>query len=125
MLDDQNNRYVQVYKMARDKIQDFENSHVQLRLIGSRISDGRQYNRPSASEIAVLIVGDIGCSTEKRDIIVQFKDVICNKSVSYIHRIYPYNIHFFFLMKRTYIGLEFHIQKGMVKVPRLVDQGIN
>lgn len=70
---DENNPYVKTYRMARDRIQDTEDTHVHLKLIGNRNSDGRQYNLPTASEIAVLIVGDIGSSAEKRDIVVQFK----------------------------------------------------
>ncbi|KAK9698409.1 hypothetical protein RND81_08G102300 [Saponaria officinalis] len=33
--------------------------------------DGRTYNLPTANEVAALIVGDIGCAVDERDIIIQ------------------------------------------------------
>ncbi|KAI3737233.1 hypothetical protein L2E82_27230 [Cichorium intybus] len=70
MLDSEN-ELVKCYRMARDCFQ--ENPHVDLnlRLIGKRQQDGRTYNLPTASEVAALIVGDIGDSIENRDIIVK------------------------------------------------------
>lgn len=59
--------------MARDRIQQSEESNVHIKLIGNRSYDGRQYNLPTASEVAILIVGDIDNTTDKRDIVVQYK----------------------------------------------------
>nr|KAJ0218604.1 hypothetical protein LSAT_V11C300153220 [Lactuca sativa] len=52
---DSNNVLVQSYRMN----------------IGRRDQDGRTYNLPSASEVAALIVGDIGDLIDNRDIVVQ------------------------------------------------------
>ncbi|XP_076898829.1 uncharacterized protein LOC143552507 [Bidens hawaiensis] len=41
-----------------------------LRIVGTRKYDARTYNLPTASEVAALIVGDIGDAMDKRDIIV-------------------------------------------------------
>ncbi|KAL7589559.1 hypothetical protein Lser_V15G40348 [Lactuca serriola] len=67
---DSTNELVKWYRRARDYF--FENPHVdlKLRLIGRRQTDGRTYNLPTASEVAALIVGDIGDSIDNRDIIV-------------------------------------------------------
>ena len=70
---DSTNELVKCYRMARDCLN--ENPHVdlKLRLIGRRQSDGRTYNLPTSSEVAALIVGDIGESLDNRDIVVKTK----------------------------------------------------
>nr|KAJ0191261.1 hypothetical protein LSAT_V11C800441380 [Lactuca sativa] len=67
---DSTNELVKWYRRARYCFS--ENPHVdlKLRLIGRRQTDGRTYNLPTASEVAALIVGDIGDSIDNRDIIV-------------------------------------------------------
>ncbi|GKC11606.1 ATP-dependent DNA helicase RRM3-like protein, partial [Tanacetum coccineum] len=55
------------YKLTTD-IRDF------LRLIGTRQRDGRQYNLPTTSEVAALIVGDFDSTEHKRVIILQCQD---------------------------------------------------
>jgi hypothetical protein len=67
---DVHNQYVKIYRMARDIIHESEDAKVQIKLIGKRNYDGRQYNLPTSSEVVVLIVGDIDSSIEKRDIAV-------------------------------------------------------
>ena len=61
MLDD-HNELVKSFRMARDRYRESDLENVRLRLIGTRSNDGRQYNLPTASEIAALIVGE---QTEK------------------------------------------------------------
>ncbi|XP_021992293.1 uncharacterized protein LOC110889094 [Helianthus annuus] len=72
MLDSEN-VLVKTYRMVRDFFKDNCNAELKLRLIGRRQQDGRTYNLPTASEVAALIVGDIGDSLENRDIIVETK----------------------------------------------------
>ncbi|XP_035844057.1 uncharacterized protein LOC118490499 [Helianthus annuus] len=72
MLDSEN-VLVKTYRMVRDFFKDNCNAKLKLRLIGIRQQDGRTYNLPTASEVAALIVGDIGDSLENRDIIVETK----------------------------------------------------
>jgi len=52
---------------------DLENN-VKIRLLGERTRDGRQYNMPTASEIAALILGEQSDEPSERDIIVENKD---------------------------------------------------
>ncbi|KAJ9567832.1 hypothetical protein OSB04_003798 [Centaurea solstitialis] len=68
---DSQNVLVKSYRMARDCFQSNPNVELKLRLIGKRQKDGRTYNLPTASEVAALIVEDIGDTTEKRYIIVE------------------------------------------------------
>nr|KAJ0203081.1 hypothetical protein LSAT_V11C500297320 [Lactuca sativa] len=68
---DSNNVLVQSYRMVRDCFHQNPHVDIKLRLIGRRDHDGRIYNLPSASEVAALIVGDIGDSIDNRDIVVQ------------------------------------------------------
>ncbi|XP_056689190.1 uncharacterized protein [Spinacia oleracea] len=69
---DEHNPLAKAFRGARDRFE--SNNHhgsVKLKLIGRRESDGRTYNLPTASEVAALIVGYIGSSTEERDIILE------------------------------------------------------
>ena len=69
---DVHNQYVKIYRMAKDMIHESEDAKVQIKLIGKRNYDGRQYNLLASSEV-VLIVEDIDSSTEKRDLFEQYK----------------------------------------------------
>jgi hypothetical protein len=60
--------------MARDRFRESEFQNVKILLIGQRNRDGRQYNLPTASEIAALILGDQSDEPSERDIIVEDKD---------------------------------------------------
>ncbi|XP_074300701.1 uncharacterized protein LOC141632003 [Silene latifolia] len=68
---DQYNPLAKMFRMFRDKLSIDKDSEVSIRLISRREKDGRTYNRPTVSEIAALIEGDIGPNMEKRDIIVK------------------------------------------------------
>ncbi|GJX17321.1 hypothetical protein Tco_0218153 [Tanacetum coccineum] len=46
-------------------------NNVRLRLIGTRECDGRQYDLPTASEVAALIVRDFDSTEHKKDIILE------------------------------------------------------
>ena len=70
---DSTNELVKCYRMVRDCFDENPHIDVKLRLIGRRQQDGRTYNLPSASEVAALIVGDIGDAIDNRDIIVTTK----------------------------------------------------
>ena len=70
---DESNTLVKVFRMSRDRFIDTDVHRLRLRLIGSRTTDGREYNLPTCSEIAAIIVGDIGAENAHRDIIVELK----------------------------------------------------
>ncbi|GKA20515.1 putative DNA helicase, partial [Tanacetum coccineum] len=67
---DIHNPLVQSFRMAKDRFVQSSIQPVTLRLIGTRQHTGRQYNLPTASEVAALIPGD-GNPTESRDVIVE------------------------------------------------------
>ncbi|XP_076960654.1 uncharacterized protein LOC143637083 [Bidens hawaiensis] len=69
MLDSQNS-LVQAYRMVRDTYKQNPHNDFKLRIVGTKKYDGRTFNLPTASEVAALIVGDIGDAMDKRDIIV-------------------------------------------------------
>ncbi|XP_076926377.1 uncharacterized protein LOC143589524 [Bidens hawaiensis] len=64
-----------------------------LRIVGTRKYDARTYNLPRASEVAALIVGDIGDAMDKRDIIVNSRSGglrrISELHPSYTHLQFP------------------------------------
>ncbi|KAF3973852.1 hypothetical protein CMV_002762 [Castanea mollissima] len=71
---DETNTLVKIFRMSRDRFFDTDVHHLRLRLIGSRTTDGREYNLPTCSEIAAIIIGDIGAENAHRDIIVELKE---------------------------------------------------
>nr|KAJ0194029.1 hypothetical protein LSAT_V11C800414390 [Lactuca sativa] len=82
---DSTNELVKCYRMVRDCFDENPHIDVKLRLIGRRQQDGRTYNLPSASEVAALIVGDIGDAIDNRDIIVTTK----SGSLQRINELHP------------------------------------
>ncbi|XP_038716065.1 uncharacterized protein LOC120009516 [Tripterygium wilfordii] len=70
---DRVNELVKVFRMARDRFTSGETHSLSLTLCGKRIGDGSQYNTPTASEMAGLIVGDLGQASQARDIIVEYQ----------------------------------------------------
>ncbi|XP_076934807.1 uncharacterized protein LOC143601228 [Bidens hawaiensis] len=73
-----------LFRMARDRFQENPHANLKLRLMGRRQQDGNTYNLPSSSEVAALIVGDIG-NIEPRDIIVETK----TGSLKHISELHP------------------------------------
>ncbi|XP_076957764.1 uncharacterized protein LOC143633330 [Bidens hawaiensis] len=84
---DSNNYLVQAYRMVRNCFEENPQLNLKLRIIGTRQHDARQYNLPSSSEIAALIVGDIGDAVDNRDIIVT-KQSGSLKRISELHPSY-------------------------------------
>ncbi|XP_074300786.1 uncharacterized protein LOC141632106 [Silene latifolia] len=84
---DQYNPLAKLFRMVRDKLSIDKDSEVSIRLISRREKDGRTYNRPTVSEIAALIEGDIGPNMEKRDIIVK-KSCGGLQRISELHPLY-------------------------------------
>ncbi|GKD94931.1 hypothetical protein Tco_1374768 [Tanacetum coccineum] len=68
------NPLVKDFRMAGERIRASDDKKIKLRLIGTRTRDGRDYNLPTASEVAALIVGDFDSTTSKRDIILHCQD---------------------------------------------------
>ncbi|GJU06527.1 DNA helicase PIF1, ATP-dependent [Tanacetum coccineum] len=71
---DEINPLVKDFRMAGERIRSSDDQKISLRLIGTRPRDGRQYNLPTKSEVATLIVGDFDSTEHKRDIILQCQD---------------------------------------------------
>lgn len=72
VLDD-TNPYVQQYRCASELLSTRPSVDLKLCLINSRFHDGRQYNIPTASEVAALIIGDQDAEFGVRDIVVESK----------------------------------------------------
>ena len=70
---DIHNPIAQIFRMARDRLSTSNTKNLCIKLIGTRSIQNKQYDRPTVSEIAGLIVGDFGQGDEKRDIIIQHK----------------------------------------------------
>ncbi|CAK8536782.1 unnamed protein product [Lathyrus sativus] len=72
MLDD-NNVHAKAFRMERDVLRDCAFQDLRLKLILSRLGDGRVYNAPTILGVAALIVGDVD-TVELRDIIIHERD---------------------------------------------------
>jgi len=83
---DNNNHYAQKFRMARDKLQSSIVSDLKLKLIYDWQSDGRLYNLPNTTEVAVLIVGDEHTGNH-RDIIIE-KQTGLLKRINELHPAY-------------------------------------
>jgi len=63
---DHNNVHAKAFRMARDMLIDGPVQDVKLKLISDRKTDGRIYNKPTVSEVAALIVGDIDSASKDK-----------------------------------------------------------
>ena len=70
---DQHNSLVKSFRMARDRFKEQPGSTFRLRLLSRRTTDGRQYNMPTVSEVAGLIIGDFSEANYQRDVIVEHR----------------------------------------------------
>ncbi|XP_077223478.1 uncharacterized protein LOC143857091 [Tasmannia lanceolata] len=59
--------------MARNCFKESGMHKVRIRLIGNRESTSRQYNMPTATEVAALIVGDLNDTNVESDVIIEHK----------------------------------------------------
>jgi len=71
---DEKNALVKVFKMARDRYTECNIADVRLCLINCRTNHSSQYNLPTTSEVAGLIVDDFDLNNGYRDIIVEDRD---------------------------------------------------
>jgi hypothetical protein len=74
MLDQINPLVSQFRKAGEQFVKEPEENRYKLRVIGTRERDGRDYNLPTADEVAALIVGDFDTATNKRDIILHMQE---------------------------------------------------
>ncbi|GKD69582.1 hypothetical protein Tco_1323672, partial [Tanacetum coccineum] len=74
MLDTINPLVAQFRMAGEHLVTTAEENKYKLRLIGTRMRDGRKYNLPTASKVATLIVGDIDSTTNDRDIILHMQE---------------------------------------------------
>ncbi|VFQ73299.1 unnamed protein product [Cuscuta campestris] len=70
---DRENCLAKTFRMARDRMKESEDVQLQLHLLSERTPKQRQYNAPTASEVAALIVGDFGQAPDGRNIVVEHK----------------------------------------------------
>ena len=99
---DQINPLVAQFRMAGEHfVRSNERSKFKLRLIGTRERDRREYNLPTADEVAGLIVGDFDSETNKRDIVLHTQEGGSGELVNYIHHILLFNIRYCSLMVKT------------------------
>ncbi|KAL6598841.1 hypothetical protein ACP70R_046101 [Stipagrostis hirtigluma subsp. patula] len=68
---DETNELVKSFRAARDLLVQSSCQPLRLRLLHDRSKNAPQYNAPTGSEIAALIVGDFSEEKKSRDIIIQ------------------------------------------------------
>lgn len=70
---DEHNPIAKVFRRARDTFQQSGAVPFSIRLIAKRQWKDKQYNKPTADEVAALIIGDFGECDTQRDVIVDHK----------------------------------------------------
>ena len=68
---DEVNPYVKQFRSAKDRFKMQPENAYHMRIVSDRVTDGRTYNTPTASEVAALIPGDFNVDMDKRDIVLQ------------------------------------------------------
>ena len=68
---DQSSDLVKTFRRARDRYTENNEQNIRIKLVAKRGKNGRQYNLPTANEVAGLIVGDLDCCAEDRDIVIE------------------------------------------------------
>lgn len=103
------NPFVKSYRMVKEHLAGQEIPTMKLRILGKRNCDGRQYNLPTASEVAALIVGDFDPAGFDRDVIVHTHSGLLQRipilSAAYLPLQYP--LLFPFGEDGFYEGIEF------------------
>ncbi|GFQ02664.1 hypothetical protein PHJA_002410300 [Phtheirospermum japonicum] len=83
----ESNEIVKAFRMARDIYEEGQTTTLRLRLLSARERNDKNYAPPSGSEIAALIVGDIGYGNGDRDVIVEHRTEGL-KRISILHPLY-------------------------------------
>ncbi|CAN0903754.1 ATP-dependent DNA helicase PIF1 [Linum grandiflorum] len=69
---DEHNALTKIFRAARDRINVGDVQNVQIKLVATRPTDGREYDLPAVTELAGLIVDETGENTFQPDIVVQY-----------------------------------------------------
>ncbi|PWA71252.1 hypothetical protein CTI12_AA282690 [Artemisia annua] len=90
---DESSDLVKTFRRARDRYTEDNEQNIRIRLIAKRGKDGRQYNLPTANEVAGLIVGDFDSCIEDLDSVLQMRDGPLQRKQQTPLTIYP---HYYF-----------------------------
>ena len=85
---DQSSDLVQTFRRAREAYTEDSEQNIRIKLIAKRGKDGRQYDLPTANEVAGLIVGDLDACAEDRDIVLQKRDGNTLQRINIFHPMY-------------------------------------
>ena len=65
------NLYINIFMTAKERLSINENISLCLKTVDARNVDHRRYNRPTASEVAIIMPGTSEEQVNKRDIVLQ------------------------------------------------------
>ncbi|PWA52159.1 hypothetical protein CTI12_AA457270 [Artemisia annua] len=68
---DESSDLVKTFRRARDRYKENNEQNIRIKLVAKRGKNGCQYNLPTANEVAGLVVGDLDCCAEDRDIVIE------------------------------------------------------
>jgi len=68
------NPYVKVFKIAKERLSIDENISLHIKIVDHQHLDPHRYNRPTASEIAVILPGTREEQLDYRDIVLETRD---------------------------------------------------
>lgn len=84
---DQNNPYVAIYRTAKERLDSENHISLCLKTVDAPHLDQRRYNHPTASEVAIVMIGNGEYGATERDLVVQARDGSF-RSVSYLKSFY-------------------------------------
>ena len=84
---ERHNPYVTAYRTAKERLDSEEHISLCLKTVDAPHLDQRRYNHPTASEVAVVMVGTGEDGATERDLIIQARDGNF-RSVSYLKSFY-------------------------------------
>ena len=84
---DQNNPYVAIYRTAKERLDSENHISLCLKTVDAPHLDQRRYNHPTASEVAIVMIGNGEDGATERDLVVQARDGSF-RSVSYLKSFY-------------------------------------
>jgi hypothetical protein len=81
------NPYVAIYRTAKERLDLEEHISLRFKTVDTPHLDGRRYNHPTASEVAVIMIGNGEDGATERDLVVQARDGRF-RSISYLKSFY-------------------------------------
>ena len=83
---DQNNPYVAIYRTAKERLDSENHISLCLKTVDAPHLDQRRYNHPTASEVAIVMIGNGEDGATERDLVVQARDGSFRRPICFLFK---------------------------------------